>query len=397
MINRKTNKMASSVVAVIQREITRILRDKVYLYIGLIAPVAGFMLISVIFSANVPRKLPVAIVDQDHTAFSRKMIRMIDAAPIAKTDNHYTTPEEARKAMNSGEADAIVVIPASTEKKIIRGEHADVAVYLNNVYLIKSGLLKSGIQKSIGTLSAAIKLQTHMMWGESHTQAIAKIQAVQLTPVLLFNPYTSYEYYLTLLLLPALFTVFVLFGTIYALGTELQYGTGPEWLKTAEDRIPEAITGKLAPHTFWYFGIAIVMNLIFFEVLGLPLRGHYLLILVSEFVMVLSYQFMAIFLVTLTKNLRLALSLASAYTMLAITFAGLTFPAFGMPAIAQIFGKIFPLTYWLDLFIGQTLLGEPTANGIATIWFLVIFIVAGICTVPRFTYLLKNEKYWGKI
>jgi ABC-2 type transport system permease protein len=389
-----TSRSAANVLA---REISRILQDKVYLFIGIIAPLVGFSLIVLIFSANVPRKLPVAIVDQDHTSLSGKIRRMIDATPIARADNHYTATAEAHKALNSGEADAIVVIPAGTERKILRGEHADIAVYLNNVYLIKAGLLKSGIQKAITTLSAGIKMQTRMMGGESSAQALARIQPVQLNPVLLFNPFTSYEYYLTLLLLPVLLTVFILFGTIYALGTELQYGTGPDWLRAAEDRMPWAITAKLLPHTTWYFALALVMDLIFFSVLGLPLRGHFLLILVSEFVMILSYQAMAVFLVVLTRNLRLALSLASAYTMLAITFAGLTFPAFGMPAAAQVFSRIFPFTYWLDLFIGQTLRGEPLSNGIIQLWFMAVFIAAGLCMIPRFKYLLQHEKYWGKI
>ena len=390
-------KQSHSFASAFQREIGRILHDRVYLFIGIVAPLISFTLITLIFSANVPRKLPVAIVDQDHTALSRKIIRMIGATPIAFPDNRYSNPEEARKALVSGETNAIVIIPAGTEKKIIRGEHADVAVYFNNVYLIKAGLLKSGIQKAIGTLSAGIKLQTHMMWGESQIQAMGKIQAIQLTPVLLFNPYTSYEYYLTLLLLPVMLTVFILFGTIYALGTELQYGTGPEWLKSAGENMPAALAGKLLPHTAVYASLALVMNLVFFQVLGLPLKGHFLLILVSEIVMILSYQAMAVFIVTLTRNLRLALSLASAYTMLAITFAGLTFPAFGMPSVAQIFSKIFPFTYWLELFIGQTLRGEPVANGVIQIWIMVIFIVAGLCLVPRFKYILTNKKYWGKI
>jgi ABC-2 type transport system permease protein len=391
------NKQSHSLASAYKREIGRILHDRVYLFIGIVAPLISFTLITLIFSANVPRKLPVAVVDQDHTALSRKIIRMIGATPIAFPDNRYSNLEEARKALVSGETDAIVTIPAGTEKKIIRGEHADVAVYFNNVYLIKAGLLKSGIQKAIGTLSAGIKLQTRMMWGESQIRAMGKIQTIQLTPVLLFNPYTSYEYYLTLLLLPVMLTVFVLFGTIYAIGTELQYGTGPEWLKAAGEQMPAALAGKLMPHTVAYTVMALIMNLIFFQVLGLPLKGHFLLILISEFVMILSYQAMAIFMVTLTRNLRLALSLASAYTMLAITFAGLTFPTFGMPYAAQIFSKIFPFTYWLELFIGQTLRGEPVANGLIQIWTMFIFIVAGLFLIPRFKYLLTNKKYWGKI
>ena len=87
------------VLSVLSREINRILHDKVYLFTGIIAPLIGFSLITLIFSANVPRKLPVAIVDQDHTALSRKIIRMIEATPIARPDNHFTDPGEARSAM----------------------------------------------------------------------------------------------------------------------------------------------------------------------------------------------------------------------------------------------------------------------------------------------------------
>jgi ABC-2 type transport system permease protein len=385
------------VVSVFLREISRIRQDKVYLFIGVLAPLVSFTLIVLIFSANVPRKLPVAILDQDHTALSRKIIRMIGAAPVANPDSRYTDAESARKSLISGEADAFVRIPEGTERRILRGEHADLAIYFNNVYLIKAGLLKSGIQKAIATLSAGIKLQTHMMAGESPSRAAAHIQAVQLTPVLLFNPYTSYEYYLALLLLPVMLTVFVLFGTIYALGTELQYGTGPGWLSSAGNRMPAAIAGKLFPHTTVYVILALLMNLIFFTMLGLPMKGHYLLILVSEFVLILSYQSMAIFLVALTRNLRLALSLASAFTMLAITFAGLTFPAFGMPPVAQLFSRIFPFTYWLELFVGQTLRAEPQANAFVQLWLMVTFIIAGSCMVPRLGYLLRTKKHWGKI
>jgi len=393
MPDRRTN----SLWPALQREIGRIKQDKVYLFIGLIAPLVSFTLVSLIFSANVPRKLPVAILDRDHTELSRKIIRMIEATPIARPDTRYTDAVSARKALISGEADAFVWIPEGTGRKIMRGEHADLAIYFNNTYLIKAGLLKSGIQKAVATLSAGIKLQTHMMAGESASRAVAQVQAVQLTPVLLFNPYTSYEYYLGLLLLPVMLTVFVLFGTIYSLGTELQYGTGPGWLSSAGDRLTSAIAGKLLPHTATYIVLAMVMNLVFFKILGLPLKGHYLLIMVSEFALILSYQAMAVFLVTLTKNLRLALSLASAYTMLAITFAGLTFPGFGMPPVAQLFSRIFPFTYWLELFVGQTLRAEPTANAVKQLWLLAVFILAGSCMIPRLGYLLKNKKYWGKI
>jgi ABC-2 type transport system permease protein len=177
----------------------------------------------------------------------------------------------------------------------------------------------------------------------------------------------------------------------------LQYGTGREWLASANNSILSAVGGKLALHTALFILLAMVMNLVFFKVLGLPLQGHVPIIVISEIVMILSYQSMAVFMVALTRNLRLALSLASAYTMLAITFAGLTFPSFGMPFAAKLFSKIFPFTYWLELFTGQTLRGEPPANGIINMACMAIFMVAGACMMPRLKYLLTCPRSQGKI
>jgi len=382
---------------VLGRELRRLFSDKIYLFIGIIAPFIGFSLITWIFSSDVPRKLPVAIVDLDHTALSRQICRMVDATVIVSADKGYTDLLEASQAMVSGKVDGVICIPEHTEKTILNGQGADVAVYINNAYLIKAGLLKSGIQKALTSLSTGIRVRSLIMTGDNENQALSKTMAVRLRPVLLFNPYTSYEYYLTLLLLPVLLTVFVLFGTIYAIGTEMQYGSGPDWFAASGNNLFIAMSGKLLPYSIIFYMQAMIMNLVFFSVLGLPLHGHLGLIMTSELLLILSYQFMAIFFTAIMKNMRLALSLASAYTMLAVTFAGLTFPSFGMPDIARVFSRVFPFSYWLELFAGQTLRGEPSANAIIQMLYICFFILAGAMLVPRLRYILTSSKYLGKI
>jgi ABC-2 type transport system permease protein len=389
--------MIHSIRKVFQRELKRISGDVIYPFFMVIGPLIAFSLITLIFSSNVPTKLPVGVVDLDHSSLSRQITRMTDATSIAAVNRSYINLKEAYRSMVMGKIDAIICIPEGTERNILRGKSSGIAVYINNEYLIKGGLLSSGIQKALGTLSAGIRLQSHLMNGSTGQQALTEIMPVQLKPVLLFNPYTSYSYYLTVLLVPVMLTVFILFGTLYALGTELQYGTGPEWLEIAGSNIFTALTGKLVIYTILFCFLALLMDLILFKILGLPLNGHFPLILAGEFLMILSYQFMAIFILTLTRNLRLALSLASAYTMLALTYAGLTYPLFGMPVIARVISRIFPFTYWLDLFTGQSLRGEPIAYGIIQLFYLCGFIFLGACLIPRLKYILKTEKYWGKI
>ncbi|MDP4267311.1 MAG: ABC transporter permease, partial [Bacteroidota bacterium] len=104
-----------------------------------------------------------------------------------------------------------------------------------------------------------------------------------------------------------------------------------------------------------------------------------------------------IFFMGLFRNLRLSLSIGSAYSMLAITYSGLTFPVFGMSPIAQAMSYAFPYTYWLNIFMGQSLRGEPISNIIHPMYSLIAFIIFGILFIPRLKYLLLNKKYWGKI
>ena len=384
-------------IQVVSREYKRILGEGASYFVVFFGPLLGFFLISSIFYAGVPRNLPVAVVDADHTSISRKAAQMVDATAIAEIDRSYINLTEARNALYEGKADAVLYIPEGTEKHILRGEHSTIELYVNNANVIKGSLISSNIQKAIKTLSAGIKLQTHLRNGETEKQAMAQVMPIPVKSEILFNPFTSYAYFITLILLPVMLTVFTLFGTLYAIGAELQYGTAANWLRTADGSIIIAMVGKLLPYTLFFCVVAMCMNLDLFYFLGVPLRGNVGVLLLSELLLILSYQSVAVLLITLTTNMRLALSLASAYTMLAITYAGFTFPTFGMPETAQVIGRIFPISYWVGIFSGQSLRAEPIANAFTLMLYLAGFIALGCFFIPRLKYVLSNEKYWWKI
>jgi len=177
----------------------------------------------------------------------------------------------------------------------------------------------------------------------------------------------------------------------------MQQGTGPQWLEMADNNIFVALAGKIVPYTVIYFCVAMVMNVILFYSLGVPLRGNLHILLIAELLMIVSYQFLAIFLIGLFGNLRLGLSLGGAYTMMALTFSGLTYPIFGMPAVAQALAHIFPFTFWLKIFISQSLRGEPAANGLLPMLAFWLFMALGALYIPRLKYVLLTRKFWGKI
>lgn len=381
---------------VIKREINRLLKNWALLFITLIAPVIAYLIIMWMFSDGVVRNVPISIVDLDNTSLSRNITRQIDATPASNIKYKSASLIEGKKLMDKGKIDAIVVIPKSTEKKILSGESSNIAVYINNTNVVKGGAVKAGLYKTLSTISAGIKVKTNIKKGYTKEQAMNRAVPIKTNVHLLFNPYTNYSYFLTLGLLPLLAVVFIFLGSVYALGQELKDGTAGSLMKTAGDSVTVAITGKLLPYTFLSFVNIMFMNMILFSVLGTPLTGSLFLILISELLLIIAYQLLAVLFLNITSNMRLSLSLGSAYTMMALTFSGLTFPTMAMPLIAKIFSWIFPYTFWLKILLSQSLRNEPTIEILPQLLILVLFIILGILSFKGMKKKLSNSKYWGR-
>jgi len=388
--------LKSALVQVIKRELLKISGNWVLLFTTLFGPVAVFLLVSWMFSAAVVRDLPVSVVDLDHSQFSRKIVRLIEATPAAAIVSQSVSLEEAKTKMANGLIDAVIYIPEGLEKSVQRGIQTELALYLNNSNVIKGGMLKSQLLTTLSTISAGIKVQALIRKGVSPELAVKKAQPVKPDIHLLFNPYGNYAYFLMMGLLPLLAVVFIFLGTSYAVGIEMKDGTASEWISVAGGSSVVAMIGKLIPYLFLFFANLMAMNLILIKGMGTPLNGSFMIILISEFLLILSYQAMAVLLLTITINLRLTLSLGSAYTMMALTFSGLTFPAMGMPLIAKLFSFVFPYTFWLKIFLSQSLRGEPVHETIPLLMILLIFILTGILGFPLFKKRMKDERWRTK-
>jgi ABC-2 type transport system permease protein len=382
---------------VLFREIDRMSGSVIYLFCTLIGPLFAFIVLLVTFSEYIPRNIAVALVDQDQTALSRKIGMSINATPEAQITVRLPDLKAAYEQMARGRIDAIVLIPRDTEKNITRGMQQKVPVFINNLNILKGGYLQKGIYKTLATLSTGLKLQFAMKKGQSAEQAMPTVMPVNLHQHVLFNPFGNYAYFLLTALLPLMVLVFTLLTTIFAVGIEVREGTGPDWLEHASGSVAVALAGKLFPYTVLYCVISMVMNVILFIQIGAPLHGHFFLIALGELGLVVTYQFVGVLFVSVMANVRLALSVGSAYSMMALTFSGLTFPAFGMPAAAEGFSYLFPFTYWIHIFISQAIQGGPAVDGVKYLSIFLLFILLAVCFFPRMKRVLQTEKYWGKI
>ena len=81
-------------------------------------PLAYPLLYSWVYTNEVVREVPAAVVDDSRTPQSRAFIRMVDATPDVAVAAHCTTVAEAEELLRRREVFGIIRIPESFTKDI---------------------------------------------------------------------------------------------------------------------------------------------------------------------------------------------------------------------------------------------------------------------------------------
>lgn len=382
--------------AVLCREVTRIRQNPAYRFLLFFGPLTGILLMYFIFRNSTVKDIPIGLVDQDHSSLSVKIANAIESSPDVEVVFQSQDIFEARDLFEQGKIKAIVVIPKETEEQVFNGTETALPVYINGSNVLLAGLVQRSVLTTLRTVSGAVQVKRLMMEGKNQNDAITRVMPVNIQKHLLFNPYTNYTYFLSSAMLYMMLFLFVLLSSVYTLGIELKKGTGPELLEISGNSVRFAIAGKLAPYTLIFTVFAVFINLLLYNFEGMPLNGSFATIVIGQFIAVIAYQLLGLVFIGVTINQRLALSLASAYSMMAITFSGLTFPLQAMPLVARIFAALFPFTWWEKLLISQSLRGAPVAEALIYICYIIIFVLVSLSFMPVYKKHLSNPKYWGK-
>ena len=382
--------------AVLRRELTRLRQQPMYLMLMFVLPLASFCFFAILFHKGVARDIPIAVLDEDHTSLSRKVAQMIEDTPTAWVAYGIQSMDEGERLMREGRISAIVQIPACFEKNILSNTQTHLEAYVSGANITVNGLLSKDIQTAVTMFGAGIQIQLLTKQGLTERQAMAQLQPVRFDKHVLFNPYINYGYYLSPSFMPMMLLIFTVMVTVFSIGTELKNGTAREWLRTADDSIGAALLGKTLPVTAAMFLLALVMFVVIFKIVGVPLNGSLTLILVGTLLFIVSYQSISVMIVSVMANLRLSLSLGGGYSVLAFTFSGLTFPIMAMYPAMRAVSKLFPFTYYTDLFVDQMLRGAPAIYSLPDLGCMALFIVLPLLCLPRLRRICTEEKFWGR-
>ena len=113
-----------------------VVRDKGVLLLLVGAPVLYGFFYPWFYADEVLTRVPVAVVDLDHTSLSRQITRFADADPRIEVHLVTGSEREAQEALWRGEIEGYAVIPAGLKRNVVRGENAVVSIEANGAYAL---------------------------------------------------------------------------------------------------------------------------------------------------------------------------------------------------------------------------------------------------------------------
>ncbi len=374
-------------------EWTKILSTPRLIIILFGVPVFIFVFYTSLLKEGVPTKLPVAILDQDKSPLSRQLGLMLQSSSTIGLYN-VNDELEGQTAVRKNDAYALIIVPKDFQKNVLKGNYTSVSCYYNGQYLLSGAIIMKDFETVAQTLMAGVVLETLQQKGLTTDEAMSSILPINTNLHVLYNPFTSYNYYLNIAFMPMAMQIMIMIMAIYTFGLVLKQKKGKELLDRAGNKVYVAILGKILPYTMVFFALGFLMNSLLFYKIGTPLKGSFLGVNLIFFVFVLVLQSVGLFIASITTSFRTALTIGGDYTALAFSFAGYTFPAIGMNKFIQYLCYIFPFTSYMRFVVDYAVRG--IAFNDSQKYYLIglaIFTIFGIIGVPLYHNKLKKGCY----
>lgn len=341
-------------------------------------------LLLLIFSEQVPNRLPVAAVDLDQSAGSRRLLRSLDSTPGLRIVANLPDLTAATTRIRQGDVYAVVVVPRDYARAVMRGEQARLQLYYNRQALTAGNLVLREVRTAVTTWAIGIAVAQGVSPGvlvESHA---------------LFNPGLEFGRFLALPLAVAVLHVLMVILAIDVAGRELRQGSAGVWLDSAGGGIVTALLGKLLPYVVWFFVFGLVVLAGLLRLLGIEFKGSLGVWSLGWLGLVLASFGLGVFLLGAFGNLRLATSVASVLVSPAFAYSGMTFPISAMDGFAALWAQTLPLGHFLHLQAAQVLMAAPPGAALDSLGAMLLCALLPLLTLSRWRRWFTDPESWGK-
>ncbi|MEK7391454.1 MAG: ABC transporter permease [Fibrobacterota bacterium] len=216
------------------------------------APLVATGLCLAVYAARTVRALPVAVLDQDHSALSRTLVRDLSAAPQMRIET-VADLEEIHAGFRQGRFRAAAILPDGMDQAVRLGRTAKLVFWRDATNPMAANQLYSAIATIVATEGARLVAGRLVAGGLPLSQAKEMAVPLRTDARPFTNPFFDYLANFA----PGLFPMFLQMALMLAAGSMLPRG----W-KASESPLTE-IVGRAIPWTTLY----LVASAVFYGIL----------------------------------------------------------------------------------------------------------------------------------
>jgi ABC-2 type transport system permease protein len=325
----------------LRKEFRQIFRNRSLLPIIFVLPMIQLLIMPLAANFDI-RNINLAIVDQDHSSYTQRLISKIGSSGYFHITGFKPTYQKALGLVEQEKADIVLVIPQNFERNLIREGAQKVFLAADAINGIKGSLGSAYLTTVLTDFNSDIRME----WVQP--QKLNAEATIDIVPENWFNPLMNYQFFMVPGILVILVTLVGGFIAALNIVKEKEVGT-IEQINVTPIKKWEFIAGKLIP--FWLIGI-------FDFTIGLVIaRFVYGIIPVGHLAVL--YLFLSIYLVALlgfgllistySDNQLQAMFVAFFFIMIFILMSGLFTSVDNMPIWAKIISRLTPVTYFIDV------------------------------------------------
>jgi len=329
--------------AVMRKEFLQILRDPHTLYIVLAIPVVQMFLLGYTATTDV-RNIPLAVVDFDRSASSRRLLDAYRAADYFRLAFDVDSEDQLRQLIDGGEARAGLIIPADFDEHLLGGVTAQVSFVIDGSDPSVASTALAAAELIGQSVSRRIALERVQAAGLANAAA----PGLEVRPQVWFNPDMVSAYFMVPALIGMILQLLTTMLTATAIVRERERGT-IEQLIVTPIRSGELILGKIAPYVLIALFNTLEVLLVGTLWFGVPVRGSLGLLLLLSGLFLTSSLGIGLLISTIAQTQQQAMMLTW-FTLLPTVFlSGFFFPLAAMPPVLQLVSRFIPLRYYLAI------------------------------------------------
>lgn len=323
------------------REGKELLRDKIRLLFALGGPTLMLLAMASSISFDItPSQF--AVWDRDQSSESQKLLEQFRGSAYFIEREPLHSPEQVRKALQSGEVKLVIDIPEQFGQKMLQGQQPEIGLLIDGAF--------PSVAENLKNSAAAVIGQYQQQLAQEQGSAAAAISLLE--PRFVYNPdfksvfaITPGVIMLAMMMIPAIMT---------AVGVVREKEVGSIMnLYGSPASAWQFLLGKQLPYVALAFGSYLLLITLAVGLFGVPIKGSLWAMLLGGLLAILASTAFGLVVSSFVKSQVAALFATAILIMIpTMNFSGMMYPTATLPASTKTFAHLFPGAWFQPISLG---------------------------------------------